>query len=384
MNARTASFLLALSGTLAGCAPGGGGGAGPEPRDRLGALPFPGPFTLYATADPARLGTHRYGRWPRPFAASGDEKERGIIYATRAGFLDVAHVRIAIDWGRYCTRAARAALVGGRTALAVPGPDHGVFHVAIEYPPAFAALPPDQRARIVDASAHRIGQRVAYVILTWHEVATWFGYRSFLFDESRSAFTYDDTVATLIGLRVAGRAMTDAGADASDQAFEIAATAALDDELHRLGACTPVQTERAVRAVEGVWWADGKPLKRQADVDGAVAAVVHPWLVPDLPFATDPSAGAAGFPVPSNRVPPGAAIAVTARVTIEPRIGQAAAMRALLPARPEQFSEEHDLPALLEAMRRQMRTQYGPDVGRPWPAADAAAAAAAGRLGSER
>jgi hypothetical protein len=339
------------------------------PRDRLGALPFPGTFTLYTKADPAHLGRHRYGHWPRPFGGD-DEKERGIVYTTRAGFLDLAHVRIAIDWGRHCTRLAQEAIVNGRDGLAVPGPDAAVFHVALEYPNGWGELPVAERARIVDAASRRVGQRVAYLVLTWHEVATWFGYRPFLFDESRSAFTYDDTVATLVGLRVAGLAMAGAGED-TDDAFDAAATAALDAELRRLGACTPAQTEQAVRAVEGVWWSGDAPLKRQADVCSADVDAVVPWLVSDLPFASD-STVAEPFPIPCDRSlhgGPADVEAVTARVEIEPRMRQAAAMRELIPGHPERFREGRDLPPLFDAMRAQMRARYGPDVGRPWPEA---------------
>jgi hypothetical protein len=57
-----------------GCIFGGGG----KPRDRIGALPFPGPFTLYTVADPNHLGKHRYGTFGRIPIIQTEEKERGI------------------------------------------------------------------------------------------------------------------------------------------------------------------------------------------------------------------------------------------------------------------------------------------------------------------
>jgi hypothetical protein len=356
----TLFFALLAAFRCCGCS-----AAGDMPRDRLGALPFPGHFTLYATADPAHLGTHRYERVPRAFGE--DEKEHGIIYTTRAGFIDLAHVRIAIDWTRHCTRMAHEALASGRTSLAVPGPDHGVFHVTLNYPTEWADLPADERARVLDATSHRIGQRVAYLILTWHEVATWFGYRSFFFDESRSAFTYDDTVATLLGMRVAERAMAEMKGD-GDREFDAAATAALDAELRRLGPVTPAQTDQAVRAVAGLWWSAEGPLKRQTDVWPGEVEVVHPWLVPNLPFA-DGAGEAETFALPCERGPVDARTAVAVRISIEPRIGEAAAMRALLPGQPKWFSEDRDVLTLLNVMRGQMRERYGADFGRPGPEA---------------
>jgi hypothetical protein len=334
----------------AGCASGGLD----APRDRLGALPFPGPMSLYTTADPAHLGRHRYGRCPR--LVGEDEKERGILYTTRAGFLDLAHVRIAIDWTRYCTWRVREALERGRGEAAIEGPDKGVFYVDLRYPEGWDQCSAPEREALVDAASRRIGGRVTYQILTWHEIATWFGYRSFFFDETRSAFTYDDTVATLVGMRVADRVLGEGSRD-----FESAVTAELDEELARLGAVGPGETERAVRAVEGVWWAGDAPLKRQADVYPGEETVVRPWLVNGLAFGA--GAKAEVFALPCAE----AGEAIAASVEVDPRIPEAERMRALLPGRPGRFGEDRELPALMSAMREQMREQYGPAVCRPWP-----------------
>jgi hypothetical protein len=334
------------------------------PRDRLGALPFPGHFSLYATADPAHLGRHRYERLPRLFGPV--ETERGILYTTRGGFIDLAHVRIAIDWMRHCTRLAREAMARGEPTLAVEGPDETAFHVWFDYPSDWSTKGPLERARAIEGASRRAGGRLAYLILTWHEVATWFGYRSFFFDESPSAFTYDDTVATLVGLRVGERAMA-AEASERDVDFDDAATEALGAELHRLGAVTPERTNQAVRAVKGVWWTEAGPLKRQVDVCGCDVDVVRPWLVPNLPLGGGDAggdAGAEGFAVPSVRAMGGAGEPVVTRVSIEPRMAEAAAMRGLLPGRRAWFSEERDLPALLRVMREQMARRYGADFSR--------------------
>jgi hypothetical protein len=364
------TFQLACLAALWCC----GCGVGSDmPRDRLGALPFPGHMSLYATADPAHLGRHRYERMPR--ALGKDEKERGIIYTTRAGFIDLAHVRIAIDWTRHCTRLAHAALADGRTALAVEGPDHGVFHLTLDYPDRWADLPAEERGRVIDDRSRWIGQRLTYLMLTWHEVATWFGYRTFFFDESPSAFTYDDTVATLLGMRVAARAMAERTGN-RDRDFDAAATMALAAELGRLGPVTPAQTDEAVAAVKGLWWSDAGPLKRQTEVWPGEVEVVHPWLVPNLPFAEaegEAEGEAETFALPCERGPVDARTMVAVHITIEPRIKQAAAMRAMLKDGPAWFNEERDVLALINVMRGQMRERYGAEFSQPWPAVEAMA-----------
>src|SRR4051794_20958129 len=123
-----ALFALAIAAVCAGCTSDSA-----IPRGRIGALPFPGMMTLYCTADPHHLGRHRYAQAPRLFQT--DEEERGIIYTARGGFLDVAHLRAAIDWTRYDTLQIRRALESNKTHLALPGNRNAVLNVTLNYPP---------------------------------------------------------------------------------------------------------------------------------------------------------------------------------------------------------------------------------------------------------
>ena len=377
-----AAFLLAAvlmgAGGCVSTPPG-------QPRYRTGALPFPGLFSLYETADPLQLGRHRAGQERR---AADDEVERGIVYTTRAGFLDIAHVRIAVDTTRYCVEGLRGAVARGDAELTLHGPDKSLFHVTLNYPPgwadAHAGASAAGRDVLADALCLRAGQRLAYLMMTWHELTTWFGYRRLFFvDESPSAFTWEDTMSHVVGLRVAERALARAAADSggpagqgdSDGAFDDAVTHALALELVRLGAVAPNQTDEAVRAVEGRWWAWGRPLKRQFDV-GLSDDVVYPWLVPGLPFvplalAPEPFR----LPRESDLLAPGAPEFCT--VLIEPRIEEAGRMRRHLPGRPKWFCRDRDVPLLLAAVRRQMRRRFGEQVDQPWPAPSDARVAAA-------
>lgn len=352
-----AALVLAALLCCGGCAPWRD-----TPRSRLGALPCPGPFTLYEAADPRDLGRHRYRQVPRFFRQ--DEKERGIIYTTRGGFVDLAHVRIATDWTRYYVRAVRRAMAAGETKLVLPGMNRAGLHVTLNHPPPLAGLDPRARAAVEAELAMRTGQRLAYLMLTWHELITWFGYRTVFFvDESPSAFTYDDTMSHVVGLRVAERALRDPW-----RRYDDAVTAALSAELHALGAVAPRRTDRAVRAVEGVWWARGKPLKRQFNV-GLREFVVYPWLVRGLPFA--PDAEPEPFYLPRLNDVFGHDLSGFFAAEIDPRICEAPRMRKYLPGGPRRFSRERDIPILHRVVRDQMRRNFGPDVNQPYPGADA-------------
>ena len=253
------------------------------PRDRLGALPFPGTFTLYRVADPEKLGLHRYER-PARFGRE-DEGRHGIVYTTRAGFLDVGHMRITIDHVRFAAERVRAAMRTRAGQVELPTIEGSTFFVTLRYPLEYAEATADDATeeRVADEVAIRAGQRLAYLMMTWHEVITWFGWSTVrILPEQRSSFTWDDTMSHVVGLRVAGRALR----DTSGRTFDEAVTVALRDELRELGAVAPMQTDEAVHAVEGLWWADAKPLKRHLDI-GLSDGMVRPWLVRGLPFAPD-------------------------------------------------------------------------------------------------
>jgi len=363
---RLALTLMALP-AIAGCS---SGTIGP-PRDRLGALPFPGSFTFYQAADPENLGQHRYGPTPRLFRP--DELGHGIVYTTRAGFLDIDHVRITIDTVRFCANRVRTAMRTRDSAVALPTIEGATFVVSLHYPPRWRSSAGDpENERVADELALRVGQRLCYLMMTWHEIITWFGYRTFPFvDESPSAFTYDDTMSHVVGLRVAGRALRDESA----RSFDEAVTAALRAELVSLGAVTPEHTRQAVRTVEGLWWENGKPLKRQLDV-GLQDETVRPWLVRGLPFVA--AFRPEPFSLPTMKNVCGRDYSGFYSVAVDPGLPMTNRIRRILPKEGARFDADRGFPLLIEVIRRQMRERFSRDVDTPWPALAATALPASG------
>jgi hypothetical protein len=332
-------------------------------------------WTLYDPADPDTLGTHRYSRRPPPLFQR-DETARGIIYTTRGGFIDLAHLRMTIDWTYYCTREVRRAVNAGDTAHAIQGTNNAVLHVAFVYPPDWDDLPDAERAALADELSLRIGQRLGHLVISW------FDHRTVpVIDERPSAFTYDDISSHAIGVRVADRAVRRMRRERG-VTFDRAVTDALNEELRELGAVEPRYTDAAARAVEGSWWADGKPLKRQLD-EGLAAAgdgddlasrTIHPWVVPNGSFAKRggapsmlPPPTPVAFVLPSLADVNGRDFTGFYTVAIDPRIEKAAVMRSRLAGRPKRLSAEHDVPQLLRVVRAQMAEQFAPDFDRPAP-----------------
>jgi hypothetical protein len=261
-----ALFVAWLS--LVGCGHHGG------PRYRLGSLPFPGPFTLYAAAD-AELGGHHYGDQPREGAPR--EVGRGTLYTCHAGFVDVAHLRESIDWTRHVYARVQAAFAERAPRLVFEGPDDTHYELAFHYPPQWAALSLDVQAR----AALRIAQRSSLLLMTWHEVLTGSGYKTTgVVSERRSAFTYDDMSAHVIGVEVAGAALVDA------RPYDRAVTHALDTRLAELGVVDRECLARALDEVEGEWWKGIYALRLQRET-GRFSGRLEPFVIDDLACCPD-------------------------------------------------------------------------------------------------
>jgi hypothetical protein len=158
---------------------------------------------LYRVADVDKLGLHRYERPPR--LGREDEGRHGLLYTTRAGFLDVGHMRITIDHVRFCAERVRLAMREQAGQLELPTIEGSTFFVTLRYPlgwPEKGSETPADEA-IADELAIRTGQRIAYLMMTWHELVTWYGWCTVPgLSEQRSSFTWDDTMSHVIGLRV--------------------------------------------------------------------------------------------------------------------------------------------------------------------------------------
>jgi len=311
-----------------------------EPKARIGSVPCMGPYTLFTTADADELGRHLYGFEPVPGLT---EARRGILYTTRGGFIDIAHLRKAADWTAYHHTRFHFALSHNWQCVRLRAKEASVYHVTLDYPPGWADWSADQRDRVIDELAIRLAQRLAIMQTSWHEIATWFGYSSTPLPEKTSAFTYDDTTSHILGAQIAGMALRDPKRD-----YDTAVTFYLRGELARLGAVSPEQTVAALRVVEGDWWARGRVLKRQLDI-GEDDGVVTPWLAPG--FADREALGAIGFEIPQLDDVAGRDLSGFASVRIDPRIFVWSKMRRVLPGEPDRCDPARDFPLLMAHIR---------------------------------
>ena len=242
------------------------------PRRRLGALPFFGPFTLYEHARVGELGTHMYES--DSVLGIDNERERGIAYTRRAGFLDIAHVRNSADMTAYVYARARLAISLGWDEFAFKGKEPSTYKVQLCYPESWGGLDAQEQARVGQELAIRMAQRIAFDVMSWHEILTWYGYKSTLvIPEKNSAFTYDDVPSHALGVELAGAALRSGGD------YDQEMTLGLDRALETLVAVDEETEFEVIRAVEDEWWTTlGGPKRRLLDI-GFGDGVIEPWVV---------------------------------------------------------------------------------------------------------
>jgi hypothetical protein len=270
------ALTAALTLVLAGCsAPAGG------PRMRIGSLPFPGIVSLYEAADPDDLGVHRSGSGVIRFGTPS-ERQRGTLYTRCAGFLDLCHLRESIDWTRFMHRRIAEAL--REMERGEPPPRSFALRcfdadikIEVHRPAWWTELASGEREDLIEELSLRAAERLAVCIVTWHEIATWYGYQTVPgVPEHWSAFTWDDTAAHIIGANIGGRVLRDRADD-----WDLAVTDALDSRLKELEVVSREEQARAIQLVRDRWWKGWSPIRRDLDV-GLGRRFKVPWIVEEL------------------------------------------------------------------------------------------------------
>lgn len=309
------------------------------PRARMGCLPFPGLMTLYATAGADGLGEHGY-------SVDRGEASRGIVYTTRGGFLDVAHIRNSIDTTAYIHARVSHALRQGWGCVRFRLHEPSVYEVTLSEPESWEVLSPAERARVVDEAAVRLSQRLALEAMTWHEILTWYGYKSTgLISEAGSAFTYEDGPSHAVGVLIAGEALraVQRGGD-----FDAEVTVLLDQTLEELGMVGPEELAEAVKAVDGDWWSGGKARRRHLET-GLERGGITPWVVEGVAFA-DP-AGPVTWEIPTMEDVMGHDCGVLASVAIRPKVFEEGKIMRRLADGAERVRPGRDFPVLIADIR---------------------------------
>ena len=324
-----------------------------RPRARIACLPSATAGTRYP--DPFALGGHSYenpGLWER----------NGIVYTCRSGHIDITHVRKFTDWTAYLAYRVRAAILAHRTALSFRMLEPSAYYVRIEYPENWEQLPANLKDETATEVSIGLGSYLAYTVSVWHEMLTWFGYKGAgFYPEYVSSFSWEDCYSNALGCRIAEAALRD-----PDQEFNQAATQLLNSELAKLGVQPEPAAFVAGKAVHGNWFTGNyfwyHMVKRNLDI-GLDDGLITPWLAPGMSACG--ASQAVDCPVPTPALLKSFGFA--ARFEIEPREWERKEILGIIYGHggKGRIEPTRHFGPIMDYIRAQAVTRYGPDVGNP-------------------
>lgn len=280
--AKTIHLLIIASACIASLGLGGCGFG--QPRRRLGCYATSTPGTRFISSD--KLGRHSY-----TFSLF---ERNGITYTCNAGHIDITHLRIAADNTKDMSEKLYKGILAGRTDFTFGlVADQSKHVVKLSYPDNWQQVDKEHAAREISL---QLGQYLAFSATTWHEMLTWFGYRTMvIIPEFSSAFSWEDVYSNLIGTSIAAEAIRN-----SDHKYNKAMTLAINQEMERLGGQSARVAKKAAQMVRGQWFTGNlmvKMKKRNLDI-GVDDGFVTPMIVPGICDQARPE----HFPVPSPDV----------------------------------------------------------------------------------
>ncbi|AQT68433.1 hypothetical protein STSP2_01597 [Anaerohalosphaera lusitana] len=257
--------ILSIALLASGCSLTG------KPRPRYGNVAADVAGTKFIELDD--LGSHSRAL---PFG-----EHNGILYTARGGHIDTAHLRIAVDHTRWLHDEIHDHLTDGDTRFKFKMNVEPTRHyVNLEYPENWDTLSPAEKERIIDEISLDFSQYMAYNMVNWHEVLTWFKFKSLVFfSEFQSAFSWEDTYSNLLGTRIGAIALQD-----KTRSFDDAVTYALNRELQFLDVQSSKVAHDASESVKNKWYKGYlacDTIRRNMDI-GVDDGYVSPALVPGV------------------------------------------------------------------------------------------------------
>ncbi len=232
---------------------------GNKQKVRVGPVPIP-LFRLGNTLSPGEVGPHKFDAGTFALTSkkmSGNNnrggENNGVLYTTRGGFIDLAHVRDTAD----DTVALFFEIIhhlGEEHIIEVPD-ELGRRYIRLNAVDVSDLTPKERWNFAADLAA-----RLAYFKAESHEIAQWHGYASFAgWPETISAFSPEDLYSNMLGAKLA-RALIGADLVLSSELYNQNMTAWLDAALEWLGAVDKNQSRDLFTVVDGRWWDSSRPI----------------------------------------------------------------------------------------------------------------------------
>jgi hypothetical protein len=330
---------LILAVVAGGCIAGG-----PTPRGGVLATSTPG--TNFVDAD--KIGSHSY---VNPMSAT-----QGVVYTCEGGHIDLPHLRIGADWVKYLYGKSKKHLMKGDAKFNYKlNVDPSRYTVHLEYPRGWDTMNEEVKETVAEEAALELSQYLAYTMVTWHEMMTWFGFKSLgFFGEFRSAFSWEDNYSNLLGVQLGARALQD-----EEHSYEKAMNILVRQELEALGPVPGKVAKRETERMRGKWFEGNIMVNiKERNMDtGVDDGYVSPTLIPGA------CAGAKGRPLAAPTAAVMTKYGMSVRLEVEPRVFEGGRMLKI--AHPEEKTKRVQIPEgmnrILDYMREEARRRgYNP------------------------
>ncbi|MHC4293791.1 MAG: DUF4056 domain-containing protein [Planctomycetota bacterium] len=238
-----------------------------RPRIRIGSVVTPLIWTKYVECE--QLGKHGY--------KFGNLEENGIIYTCQAGHVDIAHVRNNADWTAHLSAIVYDNLRRNNTSFDFKVENDSIYHVELKYPDNWQTYSPVAKYRAMKDVSIGLGQYFTYIASIWHEMITWFGYKSRgIYSEFHSAFSWEDSFSNVLGSSLGVLALLD-----NLHSYDEAMTILLHQQIENFEPQSSDVAREVTQQLEGQWISSHiisvEMRKRNFDVgliDGYVTPVI--------------------------------------------------------------------------------------------------------------
>ena len=139
-----------------------------SPRIRVGYLPTPTLGTVYSSSE--ELGQHGY----RPNLS----ERNGLVYTCKAGHIDIGHARKATDWTVFLAAKTFKKIMKNKSGFSFRLYEPSLYTVQLIYPENWKDMSLQDKEHIAYEVSVGLDRYFAFVGVTWHEIITWFGFKS--------------------------------------------------------------------------------------------------------------------------------------------------------------------------------------------------------------
>ena len=228
-------------------------------------------------------------------------------------------------------------------------PEPSKYFIKLNYPENWKSLSVAEKKEIANNISIKLGAHISYTGHIWHEILTWFDYKSTGFiSEFDSAFSLEDGFSNLLGTYLAEKVLNE-----NRENYNNLLTEAIYEELERLGVQPREVAKKAARNTKR---------KRNLDI-GLDDDYVTPWILPVPSVPESLEAKPKAYPIPNIDILTEHGFSM--KLEIEPR--ELFEKRKILrvAGKRKRIIPKDDFPTIMNYIKKQAIEKYKFDINVP-------------------